>query len=669
MPDSCAAVRRWRWYGSEVHAWWGWAARIGLGCGLWITGCGDDEIAPYGVSEGGDTGPVRVEPSTDGHIERGCQQHLDCDDDNPCTLDGCVEGVCVSHPDERFECRPTIEVSFPPRAATLQSDAPEVEVRGTVHAPTSHVVGLSLNGVPVDVAPDGGFLHSVTTQTGSNTLVFEVLDADGKTRRRVQSFLWSPAYVQPTDYPDGLLPQGISVYLDQESIDDGTREQPADDIGTLFASAIEGIDLGSLAGGEPLTHIAGYDLELTTLTRETTSSRLAAIDDGLSVEVSLDGLSGVLTFRCLHSACDLTGGDGRGTFRLETVRVVATTRLDVDDAHRLRLDVTSIDASIEGLSLASGIEWVDALLGLAAPVLEDLFFPVLEATVQSEVERMISTEIADRLGTLEIDAPLHLPPVPGATGEPPVAHIRSDLTTVDIHDGQFPPRPSPSHGAAFFFEAGVFGPDDRPLPENLGVPLRYGCGLGSPSYDLPRAGALEIGFPDDLVNEALYAAWRGGLLQIPIRIRDITGEAVLDVEGLAAPTLDDCRADGLPRLSIGDVRLDAEVTLLGSRVAFRSYTTMSAELVFEIVPEGVALRFGEVTTMETEIETHDEMSSALEETLVRTVEDQLRDALFGAASGDASLTLPIPTLGTSGLTPRVDAIERRAGMTVLSAHF
>src|SRR5690606_6917032 len=194
-------------------------------------------------------------------------------------------------------------------------------------------------------------------------------------------------------------------------------------------------------------------------------------------------------------------------------------------------------------------------------------------------------------------------------------------------------------------------------------------GNGDEHADLPREGALEFGLSDDLVNQILYAAWRGGVLEIPIVIPDLAGEARLDVHGLTAPTLSDCNAEGQAVLTLGDLQLDAEITLLGTRFTFRAFTSLQAAVGFEVASDGVALRFGDISSMETEIVTHDDPSIEIEDLLVRTLESELEKTFLMSLGGDSGLTIPLPAVGPSMLSPRWEGAQHRDGVTVMSAHF
>lgn len=631
--------------------------------------CGDDVIAPYGGSEGGGSGPVRLDSTSGGLHESTCFQDSDCEDENECTQDRCIDRACVPEPVATQACRPSIEVFTPARAATLQSDDPHVEVRGRVLHPAADDAELRLNDQRVELESDGTFSHVVVPEVGGNTLVFEVTDALGQTRKRVQAFLWSTAYHLPTTFPEGSLEPALAFYLDQESLDDGTRDAPPNDIGSVVAQSLDAVDLQAWASDEPLTHVAGYDVLLESLTRSGTHTSLEAIDDGFLLELELQDIQGDLRLACLHSACDLTGGDGNASFGLETMRFTVWAEVEVDDDHRLQVSAVDVVTEVDGFTLGSTHPWADTILSLLSPILQDLFIPAFEAQLGAEVERIVAALLEERLGALSLASELPFSQ-PGTPGSGVVARLETDLLAVDIHDGQWPPRPSPSQGAAFYLRGGVFVPGLDGLPEDhLGIPARAGCAEDDDLLDLPREGALEIAWTDDLLNQVFHAAWRAGMLDLPLVIRDLTGEARLNVQGMLPPTVSDCNPEREVQLYIGDLRLDAEIELLGSRLVFTSFSSLAVPLEFEATSGTVGLRLGAITKIDTQIVTEEDAAIDTEALLERTVEDQLEKVLGEVLAGPSGFELPLPSLGASGLTPRVEAVEHRDGVALLTGHF
>jgi len=651
--------------GAIVAAVKRWTIRVLALAGALIPGCGDDDPEPYGHTGGGTSGEVPVEPTTSMPHESTCTQMADCDDANVCTADACSAGACVHTPVGTQACRPSIEIEEPPRAATLRSEAPAVAVRGRVVSPAGDVARLQVAGALVEVAPDGTFAHVIEAAPGGNTLVVEVTDALGQTRKRVQSFLWSTGYHLPTVHPEGLVEEGIAFYLDQESIDDGEREPPVDDLGTLFHRSIEAVDLQqSVMQGLPLTSVAGYDLSLTSLGRQGVETRVTAIDGGLALEAAWLDLEGTFLVACNHDACELTGGDADGTISIGEVRIVAQAQLTVDDAHRLDAVLTQVDTTVDEIHLQLGHPWADSLLAAIQPVLESVLAPALEAELEAQAREALTAALSARFAGFGGQTVLSFPS-PADPARDIAMTFETDFAAVDVHDGQWPPRPSPAQGAAFFLRAGFFSP--TPVTAgHLGIPDRAGCGLGPLPLDLPREGAVEIALTDDLLNQLLHALWREGMFTFPVSVSDPTGELRAQITGKLAPTLSDCNPEGELRMHLGDLQLETTLDLLGNTVAFGAFTSLAVAVVPTLAPEGVALELGEVRSIETEIVSVADDLIELEPLLERSVEQQLERTLLDALSGSAVVPL---ALRSGDLALELEAATHRDGVTLLSGAF
>src|SRR5688500_12534932 len=199
-------------------------ARLLLGLCACVAACGDDSSHADGegsasATEADGTGPGSL--SADETIGESVDGGCDCDDGDACTDDACDAGVCTHEPVRSNECRPQIEVDFPPRAATITGElgTPTVTVTGTVSSGLGAIESLSLNGEAVTVAADGSFSHDVAVDVGGNLLVFEAADDAGNARRRVQSLLWSDGYHEPMTPSDDPVPEGLGFWLDQQSLD------------------------------------------------------------------------------------------------------------------------------------------------------------------------------------------------------------------------------------------------------------------------------------------------------------------------------------------------------------------------------------------------------------------------------------------------------------------
>jgi hypothetical protein len=217
--------------------------------------------------------------------------------------------------------------------------------------------------------------------------------------------------------------------------------------------------------------------------------------------------------------------------------------------------------------------------------------------------------------------------------------------------------------------------------DNLGVPERAGCGAGSGALPMPRAADLEIALSDDLLNQLLYAGWRGGLLEFPLTVPEAGGGLAENLEvtisGMLAPTASDC-GDGQLVAHIGDIQIDATLDLLGEPVTFRAYSSMRVLLQIVQGEDGIAIDLARVLDVQTELTANDD--AIMNEMLLATaLEGELTDQLLGQLGGgglgsitlpqiDLSATLGLPA-GTAVLQIHVDTVEHQPGQTLVSGSF
>jgi hypothetical protein len=199
---------------------------------------------------------------------------------------------------------------------------------------------------------------------------------------------------------------------------------------------------------------------------------------------------------------------------------------------------------------------------------------------------------------------------------------------------------------------------------------------------IPRLAPIEIGLTDDLLNEILYAAWNGGLLQFPFSgIEDsaLVSNVMIDVSGMLAPTASDCNAQGRLLTQIGDIRIDASLTLGDTPVTFVAYTTLTVELNVAADEAGIGIGFSGVDSIETELSVNEDDAIQAEETLVQVLESSLTDTLLTELGGgslggielpviDLSAQLGLPA-GTAVIAIETTSTERIDGTTLINGQF
>ncbi|MBN2495615.1 MAG: hypothetical protein JXR96_13560 [Deltaproteobacteria bacterium] len=583
-----------------------------------------------------------------------------CDDGNDCTTDSChpVRG-CRNDLMARNHCFPHFMGVYPPRGATLQGDLsnPVITVRGRVLSGAGPIEELRIDGELVSTDAIGMFSHPVSARVGGNELVLEATDSFGSTRRRVQAFLFSNSFRRPDpeESPPDMVPRGIGIWLSQEVLDDSVREQPPDDLATIFEMVLDDLDLGSFVDpSDPIAQEAGYNIYLTSLRKSNATASLTAISGGMRVRAAFTGIEGDLVFDCPCSGifCDCwwTGGDSTGGVSMNSVTVTANVLLAVNADHSLAVTVASPSTSISGLDVWSDYWWTDILLSVVESFIRDSLVSDLEDELNDQLTGQLAPMLQDALSALAFDESFELPRLDGSGDTIPI-QLSTDFAFTDF---------DPAGGSiGLRATALASGP---PSYDNLGFPLRSGCGAGSQVLVVPGADSFELVLADDTLNALFHAAWYGGLLDFPIPpellgdidlsaygIEDLT----LALSGMLAPTAGDCYADGALRIFLGDLRLGVSFRFQGMPIDLVVWATATMGLELALADGEIAIVLTGFEQIDTELEVVQDDLVGLVDLIGTGFDDLLVDALMEALNGGQLASIPLPAIDLHAAMPEL----------------
>lgn len=669
------------------------------GCLLVLPACGDDDVAAASGTDGetgtaGGTANVSAdgvdETADDDDGEGDADNGGDCNSDADCTS-GCMAGtcdagICTLEPALTAACRPSIDIEYPPRGSTIEGEPGDmVTVVGTVTTGVGTIESLTFNGEPLDIQTDGTFTIDIQPSVGGNTMIFETIDSKDWARRRVQSFLWSSSYMLPTEPMEGVAPQGLLMHLGQESIDDGDRSQPIDDLGSVFHLTLDSLDLGSFVDPTtPIASQAGYDIYVTSLEKDSASVSLMAIDGGMHLDASLDGIDGDLTFDCTSVLCFALGGDSSGGLTMAAIEISADIIIGVNSDHEMQVDLTNVSTQVNNLDIYSNNFWTNFLITIVEPLILNGIVNDVENLLSGEVTNVLGPLLADGLAGFSISAPIDFPSL-ADPDSPIVVQLETDVGATDFHDGVAPPRPSPTQSGLIEFRGAGYVQSAATPYENLGIPARAGCGSPDDLIAMPRVAPLEIGLADDLLNQLLYGAWAGGLLEFDLAGGDDGGGdggpiqvQSVKLSGLLAPTATDCNDEGSLLAHIGDLQITATIDINGTVTDFVAYSSMALVVEIGAGDGGISINIPSVAWMETELTVEQDASIDNEGFFLSILEGMLEDELLsGLSGGFGGISLPeIDLSAIAGLPPgsallsiTVEDVERRGGVSVLNSHF
>ncbi len=470
-------------------------------------------------------------------------QEIECDDNNACTRNGCNSFTgCDYDLIVSSTCRPQFTDIYPARAATIQGIRRAITVRGTVQSGAGDITSLLLNGVELAVAEDGSFSHQMTPLVGGNILVFEATDSWGTTRKRVQSFLWSRQYRTPTEPKIGMVTEGLGIFLSEDVLDDGERESPPNDFAGIFELVMASIDMMD-AISNPVVSTWAYDVHIQSISYEDPSVYLDPNDGHLTLTIVMDKrINPESNVRFRAGLYVDTLWDEYGSFTATRVTITANVVLSVDSNHNIVATVADDDISV----VVTGGDF--SFDGVIVDAIASLFNNSLVSTIETQFESAIKNQIEpileDALGGLAFDQVIPFPKLSDPDSSIDVRLV-TDFEEVDVAEA----------GITFIERAGAYA-DDVNSYDNRGAMGRSGCALGSQTLPMHDDAVLELALPDDLLNQLLYSAWQGGMLEFdipPEMLGDIdlpagVSDLTLVASGMLQPTAADCNPDGELRL-------------------------------------------------------------------------------------------------------------------------
>ncbi|MGM0575858.1 MAG: hypothetical protein ACQEXJ_09035 [Myxococcota bacterium] len=591
---------------------------------------------------------------------------IDCDDGNDCTADSCdpVEG-CQSELIVSNACRPQITVTSPERAATLEGSSPFLYVQGQVESGAGPITELKLNGTSVNIQSDGSFSYPYNGHIGGNTLVLEATDSFGSTRKRVQSFLFGVDYNKPTEPKAGMVEQGMAIHLAQEVLDDGDHSHPPDDLATIFEMVLDGYDFSSIM--PPGSKLGSVDLVVGTASVYVED--FWAGERSVSLYSTFSGLE--MTASVADVGVTVCAGCGEwyevdADVTMDAIIIDADLDLSVEN-HQLVANLTNVSVTVDNLDVSAGV-LVDWLIDFFEPTIKE----EIETSFESEIAGQIEPMLTDALSSLAFQTTFDMPSLDPSGGSVPLSLV-TDFQAVE----------SNSSGLTLKLRSGAYAPKVTPY-DNLGALARGGCGSGYQKLIVPKADPLELVLSDDTLNELLYAAWNGGLLEVdvpPEMLSDVDlgeyGITDLDISlsGMLQPTLSDCNPDSEQEVHIGDLRVDASLNLLGQPMDVVMYASFIAGVDILVQDGELGVSLTSVKSLESEVTVLQDGLVGSEDMIADLINENLVPSLLDAMGGETLGGFPLPEIDLgaavdglpAGTVIAIDpqSITRQGGNTIV----
>ncbi len=573
---------------------------------------------------------------------------------------------------------PLLSILFPERGATL-TGKPSVTLRGNVADDETGIEVLTVNGIDARnfVKSDGTFTFLLTPiKQGLNTVKVVVQNGAGLKTETGVGFYYSPVYYpnHRNDVAAGLVQQGVRAFLGRDFVDDGDHSLPPDDLATIIEVLLTSLDIGALIPN-PVAEAGPYTVLLSNLRFGKPTTQVRLFNGGINVRITIPNFSvnvkaeGTCNF-IIDWCPDVSG-------RVSSSNIMAITDVLIwmDGNGQIHARTQQVQVQLAGLNVElDGL--LGTLLGWLIDLLVNTFTNAIEQAVEDQIGSLIDETITDLLNQFEIDETFEIPPILG--GKPSAVSL---LT-------------KPSHLAVepegiWLDMAGTLYAKKAVARNPLGSIGRAAClATNEAPFELPWNSEVSLAAHDDLLNQALFAVWWGGTLNMTITAEDLgdtdlTSYGVenlnVDLDFLLPPILTDCAVPGKIQLQVGDLYVEATLDFLSNPLELGLFIQAAADASLAVVegdegPE-IAITLDGIPVLDIEIISINPDFPLEKEVLMDLLRSQLINDLLADVAGTELISVAIPAIDLSSLVADlppgtnlsidVSKLYRELGFTVI----
>lgn len=575
---------------------------------------------------------------------------------------------------------PDIVIEKPARGATL-TGKPAVNVSGYVNDDIAGVVSLQINGDEVVVKPDGTFTHILLASQGMNVIIAEATNLGNKSSRTSRAFYYSPVWypIDAATPDEGKVPKGFGVWLGQGFLDDGVHEpSKPNDLATIIENLVANLDLGSVLPN-PAADLGTYKLYINNLKFNKPTLGLDAFNGGIGMKVKIPNLNLNMKFSgtCKILFIDLCP-DVSGSVSANAISIAADVLASSPNGQP-QISVGGVNVSIDDLDID-----IDGILGWLFDWLIDWIVGSFSGQIESMFEDQVASQAADIVKELieafALNTSFDIPPLLGA-GDPVTLMLTSNLSQLQFTDD----------GGQIGLDANIVTAK-KVTQKPLGSIGRASCmKKGEPPYEPDTTKDFGIGLHDDVLNQALFSIWWGGVLNMTLGkdvLGDVGGDAVAGIEDLTIktlfftpPILTSCNPAEQLKVQIADLFLDVHILFFGIELQLGIFASFEAEADLVVTTDAatgeklVGIELLGVTQSEIEIVSITPGFEDSKQLFADMIQTQLLDGLVDGIGGEALGGFPIPSIDLSTLDPSIPAgtmlniqlnkLERIYGFTVI----
>jgi hypothetical protein len=441
------------------------------------------------------------------------------------------------------------------------------------------------------------------------------------------------------------MARALYLYLGPAVLDDGNHApNDVDDFATIFEFVMASFNLNDLLPN-PLLNNGDYKVTVENISFQPAQVQLIPITGGMQMHISIDNF---------HADIDADGKcffcpSADGTIDIDRMIIIAPVKIKtVNGAIDVQLqdpDVTLVnpDVDINGI-LGSILDFiVDLVIDGLAPSLEEKF--------EEELGTLVPGILEEALDSLAFNTSFDMPAIfPGG-----------GAVTINLQTGLEHTFWTTEGGILRMWGAAT---TSKAIPYSvLGTIRRDGCSTGiSESLQLSKAGDLQFGLSNDLLNQILFSVWWGGGLSFPIPPEDLVtqdlsgfgvSDLTLEIDFLLPPMITNCNSNQDLVLQLGDVRVHATAILFGKPIELDIFITAEAYVELGASAAGVSLAVSDIKEVASEVVVLTSGYATAESLVDTLVSEEVTPLLFEQLGSEALAGFPLPAIDLSGLADGV----------------
>ena len=626
---------------------------------------------------------------------------VSCDDGNPCTLDHCdaKHGGCWHEADlSKPECRPKIEVDFPPRGATLlpkdmKDGVKVVHVHGKLTVPAAqydsshsiHIAKFVANGQPVIPIPDPSnkgvftFSFDMDSAQGMNVIVIDAQDSLGIKKHLVQSYYFSHKYLNTdASHPaDSSVSDGLMLFMGPEVWNT---------LAGVIRKFVNSMDWNSiLPSGEVGTQKVGwckYHFYVSNFryNKDALELSLTPEDGYLHMFIKMTDIK--IDIKAKSSGFGCPDFKGYASINYMTMSVDMNISVDSSGNPQVTVRNSSVDVGtvkIHGSGFGSSI-----IAWLANTFFGGTMKKEVKKAIDDAVKKQIGPALASALKALNLDQDFKVPAMlPGMKAT--TVHLKTRLHSITMKHT----------GSVVTMNTMTTSQKDPNLGHDqvLGSITRSGCCIGgTDAIAMPvSTNPLELGLHDDMINEVVFAVYNGGSLKFDLTEKDLGQDLsqygidhlVMHIDFWLPPIITGCKRPGNKlRVEIGDMGIHATMNLMGSPVEMQLFASAAFDASFQIVDgkqgKELSVKIDDVAFLDVEVASLDGALVGAEDMIRGMIKDQLLPMVIQQIAGKSLGSFPIPAMDLHSMDPSIPAgtvikivpqeVIRKNAYTVLSGN-